>query len=668
MPGGAGVPGAAGAAPVEAAAARRTAVPAPAPAAAARRRAVAATAPRSHTAAGLGHVRVAISDRSRASILARGVTRVRLSGAEPRRADVRFRVRIRALSGAAGARRPWRAAARSGSARLDRHGVARTALRLTASGRRALRSCASVELALDARLRSRLRSRRQGSSTVVVAARRLLPPDPSRCPAPAATSPPSGTGGPYLVGVAARSINPEPDGRWQGQPVNLGGYGIGGPPLLHGRAATGILGDGLHVRAIVIGDGHHLVAIADEETQGWFVADRDGPVGLRDMRLRIAQASGGALSASDIVIQSDHTHGGPDPIGAWGGVPLSYRRYIADQTVAAILDAYHSMRRGTLWYGTAPGRDLLANQFDYDPANQSVDSDVRVLQARDPQGRPFATLLNFSAHATVLGPDNTKVTGDWPQAANRLLAERFGGQALTIVGTLGRTQPADRGCSRPGTPPGDATHLCALDAYAGRVVDRAALAAAAAQPLGGPALVAARSYLIQDVGTGPLVLGLAYAGFAVGGQLDRSLSPPWTTANILGSVTGSVRIGDVLLSVIPGEAYPQIPLEVRALVPARGYMTAGLADDQLGYLIAPYGALAEPIRRTLFNQRGDQISPASNDNYTFNVSPTIGERVLCSLLRGAGEVFGLGGAPREAEPNCLLFFNDAGAPAGADVG
>ena len=40
---------------------------------------------------------------------------------------------------------------------------------------------------------------------------------------------------------------------------------------------------------------------------------------------------------------------------------------------------------------------------------------MRVLQARDADGDPFVTLLNFSAHSTVLGSGNTKVSGDWPQ-------------------------------------------------------------------------------------------------------------------------------------------------------------------------------------------------------------------------------------------------------------
>src|SRR3954453_6543518 len=75
----------------------------------------------------------------------------------------------------------------------------------------------------------------------------------------------------YDVGVAARSINPGPDGKFDGQPVYLGGYGIGGgSPVFEGRPATGVLRDGVQVRAIVIGDGKDAIAIADAELQGWF--------------------------------------------------------------------------------------------------------------------------------------------------------------------------------------------------------------------------------------------------------------------------------------------------------------------------------------------------------------------------------------------------------------
>lgn len=479
---------------------------------------------------------------------------------------------------------------------------------------------------------------------------------------PAATAPGSG----YQVGIASRTINPGPDGSFAGKPVYLGGYGLGAGPILKGRPATGVLGEGVSVRAFAVTDGSKPFAIADIETQGCFAKLRSGPWGLADMRKEVERRTGGALRAHQVVIQCDHSHSGPDMMGVWGGVPDEYQAYVARQAVDAIVEAFETRRPGTLVYGSAPGRDLLSNQFDYDAANHAVDSDVRVLQARDAEGRPFATLLNFSAHTTVLGSGNTKASGDWVQRVNPMLEQRLGGKVMTVVATLGRTQPADRSCADPAKS-GDARELCTLDAYAARVADRAADAMAAAAPLGGPPVVAATSYLVTDPATNPLLLGLLYGGLPLGVPINRAITAPWMTANLIGTVTASARIGDVLLSSGPGEMYPQIAEKVRTIVPARGHMTAGLANDQLGYLIAPYEAYPEPIRRSFFNQRGDEVSPIDNDNYFFNVSHTMGERVTCSLLRGAGEVFGQGSRFRDAYDRCLPFLNDAVLGPGSDV-
>ena len=97
-------------------------------------------------------------------------------------------------------------------------------------------------------------------------------------------------------------------------------------------------------------------------------------------------------------------------------------------------------------------------------------------------------------------------------------------------------------------------------------------------------------------------------------------------------------------------------------------MTAGLAGDQLGYLIAPFQAYPEPIRRSFFNQAGDEVSPIDNDNYFFNVSHTMGDRVTCSLLRGAGETAGAGHRSTATlyQP-CALFANDLLRSHGADA-
>ncbi len=496
----------------------------------------------------------------------------------------------------------------------------------------------------------------------------------------------------YSVGIGSRSINPT-DAEIATGKVYLGGYGFGSPPASEGRPATGVLGEGSTVRAFSVSDGTGAAwAIADMEVQGWFVATKDGPYGLVDMRREVEKRTRGGLSAEQVIIQSDHSHSGPDGMGVWGGLPLEYRKRIFERTVEAIVESFETRRPGSLWYGRAKGNPdsptlaephLLNNQFSTDPNNQSQDDDVRVLQARDADGNAFATMLNFSAHATVLGGSNTKVSGDWIQRANPLLESRFGGRAMTVVGTLGRSQPDRPGCADV-TKTGDSKSLCELDAYAQRVVDRAQKAVDNAAEITGDPIVAARSYLIQDPATNGLLLGVGAVGDPAGIPLYRSILPPWLTGNVIGTVTASARIGDVLLSSVPGEIYPQIALKVRDVVSGdpqtggrgpRGFMTAGLANDQLGYLIAPFpDAYGQPICATLlancdFDQVGPpEPEPLSNDNYFFNVSHTMGERVTCSLLRGAGEIFGKGLQYRNAYEKCLAFANDLAFQDGTDAG
>ena len=615
---------------------------------------------------------VQVQSSSQGAVLEAGVLRVRVAS------GARTRVRVTArTSPAAGTGAPVRLTA-GRTTTFTRAGARTLGLKLTSAGRQALAGCGDhTVVATAAASRIRRASRRRASRRR--AGRRRATRRAPAFTGAVRTKRDSGTlrGDPegcYTVGTAARLINPDPDGTYAGKPVYLGGYGIGSGAILQGRKATGFLDDGIRVRAFVAGDGKRSFASADIEAQGWFVATKDGPYGLVDMRKQVEEATGGELKASEVFIQSDHSHGGIDAIGVWGGMPVEYRAYIVERTVEAIVAAYRSQRPGTLHYGTAPAPDLLSNQFGEDAQNQTVDSDIRVMQARDGDGRPFATLLNFSAHTTVLGSGNTKATGDWVQEANRLLEERYGGEAVTLVATLGRTQPADRGCPDKSLE-GDPASLCSLGEYATRVVARAADALAAAEPITGEPVVAAQSYLVEDVTSNAILLGLLIGGDnpVFGAPLNRSLTPPWLTGNVLSTVTGTARIGDILVSSMPGEAYPQIPLTVSSIVKPRSHMTMGLSNDQLGYLIAPFpDAYGQPVCRSfLDNCDFDELptpDPISNDNYFFNVSHTMGERVICSLLRGADGVFGKAeGFYRDQYPKCAAFPNDQALAPGADT-
>jgi hypothetical protein len=504
----------------------------------------------------------------------------------------------------------------------------------------------------------------------------------------------------YLVGAAVESINPTA-AMIATKQVYLGGYGLssgtvgGVVPVMDGRYATGILADGVHSRALAVSDFKKAIVLAQIETQGVYAAYKNGPYGIEDIRKDAAAAiakarpAGAKLGPGQIMVDSDHTHAGPDTAGVWGGVPSDYLQLIHDRTVSAIVKAYLAMTPAHLSYGTAKGgvagKDpdaLITNQFSNDPANQAMDDELRVLQAKDVRtGKVIVTYLNWSAHPTVLGGSNTLVSADYVGPLSEMLAS-FGGVGFSQVGTLGRSQPTDRGCPDKSLKDAAAS-TCALKEYAGRVFNRVRTALAAAKPLTGPPVVDLHSYLIEDPVTNAPIFALSNGGFAAGAPILRQTTPPWFTANVVGTTTYSGRLGDVLISGSPGEPYPQIPLTVRAAVPGmKGYISLGTAGDFLGYLIAPAPeAYPEPIRRSLLSgdppPDGDTCSgipspigcpsPIDNDTYFFNPSFTIGERIICSLLRGAGDVTGKGTSLRDARSMCGLFANDLQLPADADT-
>jgi hypothetical protein len=130
----------------------------------------------------------------------------------------------------------------------------------------------------------------------------------------------------YLVGAAVESINPTP-AMIATKQVFLGGYGLssgtvgGVVPVMDGRYATGILDDGVHSRALAISDGSKALVLAQIETQGVYAAYKNGPYGIEDIRkdaaaaVKKARPSGPALGAGQIMVDSNHTHAGPDTAG-----------------------------------------------------------------------------------------------------------------------------------------------------------------------------------------------------------------------------------------------------------------------------------------------------------------------------------------------------------------
>ena len=487
------------------------------------------------------------------------------------------------------------------------------------------------------------------------------------------TSPPSNTATVtlpgYLVGAANADITPVGI-------VNQGGFGLGDgsffPEDVVGRGGRNqTTGERIKSRAMVLSDGVNSIAIADIETQGYFAAYEEGPWGLHDMAAEVADDLGDALPADHILIASDHTHSGPDTIGVWGGMrdvavdgyegPNAYFKFVFDQTVKAIEDAYAQREFATVVAGHSDAPDLIYNQSCPEALNQSKketypgptncvtegkDGTMRVLQARDGSGNTIITYMAYAAHATLGGGGG--LHGDWPQFLSEAMADGYshdgysvagyGGLGLAMEGANGGTQPCRPACSftdpsNPGYNVNDRRTAYTLN-YMAHVDDALDNAHEVTGPVG-----AAQSY-IREAAVGPTAFGLFAAGSYIGAEILRSHESPWAVGNTIRTVASALRVGDVLFVGTPGEGYPAIGQGVRNNVDASEVIQLGLANDQLGYLIAPSRYV--PVIAA---------EAAVNDNILFNVSPTIGDHVMCADLALSLKL----GFTGQISPECLPY-------------
>ena len=87
-------------------------------------------------------------------------------------------------------------------------------------------------------------------------------------------------------------------------------------------------------------------------------------------------------------------------------------------------------------------------------------------------------------------------------------------------------------------------------------------------------------------------------GHHIGARLLRSHENPWMVGNTVRTITSALRVGGVLFSGTPGEGFPAIGTGVRDAVSGeQEVIQLGLANDQLGYLIAPAQLRADHRRR-----------------------------------------------------------------------
>lgn len=384
------------------------------------------------------------------------------------------------------------------------------------------------------------------------------------------------------AGAAAAPITPgvevfedrDRDGRWDpGEPfTDADGDGRFDPVWLagfgRGRLALGVHDD-LWARCLVLRAGGRSVALVTLDLIGF----------TRDQVLQVRQELAPLLDTAPeaILVASSHTHHGPDVQGLWGpnlwtsGIDEEYRKAVRERIREVALRALQGMQPARAVAATVRVSGVVR---DSRPPALS-DERLGVLWLRSPAGRSIAVLANFGMHPEALDRDNRLVTSDYVDPLRREIERRLGGTALFVNADLGGMQTPD--VREPSFAEAERVGLALAGAAveaarAGRLLEVAALPWADLTvdlPMRNPAF-----HLARWLGVFREAPGL----FEGGGLRVRV---PCDLAMF--------RLGDAVFVSVPGELFPEIGEDLRALAGGSHQFILGLTNHSIGYIV-PEGA------------------------------------------------------------------------------
>jgi hypothetical protein len=410
----------------------------------------------------------------------------------------------------------------------------------------------------------------------------------------------------FDVGAASANINPD-------TPQYIGGYGYKAGP-------TDDVHDPLEVRAFVVGKGQDAAAFVVADLTGWFAAYKGPnlePYGIDRTREKIAaklNEQGYDIGREDVIVSSTHVHAAPAVVGIWGTPDAAYLKKVSDAAVTAAGEAAKKARPSEIWTATGNVRSFVwqNGQGTNHPDGFAVDEDLPVMWARDPKtGATNGLYANVPNHPDQFnGEDANQFSADWTGYARTRLDELNGGTAVIAAGTLGRQEP-------PGSDP-TYNEVVPQGEYVANEIQRTM---AKATPLTSDTIAGSERYMQMTADNDDLILAMNMYAPPAGACIDpfeictipRSTSAPYLTPRegldpLLGTYTSSIRIGDVIYSTNPGEAFAEVNDAIRdSIQGARAANVVGLAGDFLGYYY---------VREDYTDQQF-----GSSNFETYNVSP-----------------------------------------------
>ena len=246
----------------------------------------------------------------------------------------------------------------------------------------------------------------------------------------------------FKVGVSRVAITPQ-------SPIWMQGYAARTHPsegVVHDLWAKALaMDDGAGGRVVIVSTD--LIGLPREVSE--------------EVASRVAKKHG--LSRSQLVLNSSHTHCGPE---VWPGLPVmfdftpadvqvsaAYSRKLTDDLVKIVDAALANMQpaqaavaHGCVGFG-ANRRQIVPQgvQFGENRKGPS-DHDVPVVKITGPDGKLRAVLFGYACHCTTLGGDFYRFNGDYAGFAQIELEKAYPGATAMFLALCGADQnPAPRG-------------------------------------------------------------------------------------------------------------------------------------------------------------------------------------------------------------------------------
>ncbi|MFO8082293.1 MAG: neutral/alkaline non-lysosomal ceramidase N-terminal domain-containing protein [Armatimonadota bacterium] len=361
--------------------------------------------------------------------------------------------------------------------------------------------------------------------------------------------------------------------------------------------------DRLEARVLALSDGQQHLSLCGLDLPG--IRHRE----TSRIRERVAEARPD-IAGPGIVLACSHTHSGPDTLYLFGGSPDDpWVDEMVEAVADAIIRAHDALSPVTLSVARAPlalnhnrravgvdGRMRMIKEYEAGVDESPVDPDVTVLRADNETGEPIAIAFHYTAHALTLGAGNLCFSADYPGVARSVVdASLSTATSVFLNGAAGNVHP--RMCMRSGR---EATE--AIGTELGRAV---VMLSKEAQPVTEPAL------------------GASSRTLTFANRMDPSLQVPVEVS--------CLRIGPLLVGVVPGEYFVEFQLRFRDRVDAELATLIGYANGWPGY-IPTREAYAE-------GGYGVEAYPEDPSDLSRTCLPRgAGEKILNALVALAGEL------------------------------